>query len=130
MQALWSSLSQIFPPRARWSVSDIPDLSGKVALVTGSPPLRHIRQLPALTSMAGGNAGTGRETVKALLAHNADVYLAARSESKARQAIAELKAETGREARFLELDLADLAAVKASAERFLSFVSLNDARER
>ncbi|KZV62183.1 NAD(P)-binding protein [Peniophora sp. CONT] len=101
-RALWSSLSQIFPPRARWSVNDIPDLSGKVALVTG------------------GNAGCGRETVKALLTRNAKVYLAARSESKAQKAIEELKDETGKEALFLQLDLADLSAVRSSADSFLS----------
>ncbi|VDC03817.1 unnamed protein product [Peniophora sp. CBMAI 1063] len=101
-RALWSSLSQIFPPRARWSTNDMLDLTGNVALVTG------------------GNAGCGRETVKALLSHDAKVYLAARSEDKARQAIEELRDETGKEAVFLQLDLADLAAVRSSADKFFS----------
>ena len=68
----------------------------------------------------GGNAGCGRETVKALLAHNAKVYLAARSADKAHKVIEELKNETGREALFLHLDLADLDAVRLSADNFLS----------
>jgi len=88
----------------------------------------------------GGNTGVGKETVKvrfaragvalifvytyiqALLKHNAKVYLAARTATKANAAIADLKNETGKEAIFLQLDLADLTAVRKSAEEFLSFV--------
>jgi short-subunit dehydrogenase len=71
--------------------------------------------------VAGGNAGIGKETVKVLLSHNAKVYLAARSASKANAAMAELKAETGKEAIFLQLDLSDISAVRKSAEEFLSY---------
>jgi len=71
--------------------------------------------------VAGGNAGIGKETVKVLLSHNAKVYLAARSASKANAAIAELKAETGKEAIFLQLDLSDIPAVRKSAKEFLSY---------
>ncbi|KAF7288179.1 NAD-binding protein [Mycena chlorophos] len=95
---LWT---QFFPPRSKFSVDDIPDLSGQVAIVTG------------------GNSGVGWETVKALLAHNAEVYVAARSKSRATEAIDTLEAATGKRAQFLQLDLADLASVKASAEDFL-----------
>ena len=70
--------------------------------------------------VAGGNVGIGKETVKALLNHNAKVYLAARSVTKARAAIADLRNETGKEAIFLQLDLSDLLAVRKSAEEFLS----------
>ncbi|SCZ96362.1 BZ3500_MvSof-1268-A1-R1_Chr8-2g10143 [Microbotryum saponariae] len=80
----------------------MPDLSGKVIIVTG------------------GNAGIGYETVKALLKKNAKVYLAAQSQDKAEKAIASLKQETGREAIFLKLNLGDLASIKPSAEEFLS----------
>ena len=61
--------------------------------------------------------------VQVLLNHNAKVYLAARSATKANAAIAELKNETGKEAIFLQLDLADLPSVRQSAEQFLSCVS-------
>ena len=57
-----------------------------------------------------------------LLAHNAKVYLAARSTQKANEAIAELKNETGKEAIFLQLDLSDILAVRRSAQEFLSYV--------
>ncbi|VDB85059.1 unnamed protein product [Peniophora sp. CBMAI 1063] len=98
----FSLLDQWFPPRPLWSVADIPDLTGKVALVTG------------------GNAGIGRELVKQLLTRKATVYLAARSENKATQAIDDLETETGHRARFIRLDLADIFAVRAAAADFLA----------
>lgn len=71
----------------------------------------------------GGNSGVGKETVKALLEHNAKVYLAARSPERAAQAIEELKADTGKDAIFLQLDLSDLPSVRKAAEEFLSCAS-------
>ena len=59
-----------------------------------------------------------------LLAHNAKVYLAARSAQKANEAIAELETETGKQAIFLHLDLSDILAVRRSAQEFLSCVIL------
>jgi retinol dehydrogenase-12 len=56
---------------------------------------------------------------KALLQHNATVYIATRSKSKAEEAIQELKSITSREAHFLQLDLSDLMSVKAAAEEFM-----------
>jgi retinol dehydrogenase-12 len=63
--------------------------------------------------------------VQALLKHNAKVYVAARNATKGNAAIAELKNETGKEAIFLQLDLADISAVRKSAEEFLSCVLLS-----
>ncbi|TDL20586.1 NAD(P)-binding protein, partial [Rickenella mellea] len=102
MGILVSLISQGFPPKSKFEVKDIPDLTGKVVIVTG------------------GNTGIGKETVKALLTHNAKVYLAARSKEKAEEAIRDLQKDTGREAIFLQLDLADLSNVRKSAEAFLS----------
>ncbi|KAJ3530469.1 hypothetical protein NMY22_g8559 [Coprinellus aureogranulatus] len=101
MGASWSILSDAFPPKPQFKVEDIPDLTGRVVLVTGA------------------NTGVGRETAKALLAHNAKVYLAARNEAKTKRVIEELKAETGNEGLYLKLDLADLNSVKQAAEEFL-----------
>ncbi|KIY46676.1 NAD(P)-binding protein [Fistulina hepatica ATCC 64428] len=93
---------QVFPCPSKWKTDDVPDLAGKVIIVTG------------------GNAGIGKETVKALLEHNAKVYLAARSEDKAREAVRELYDATGKEAIFLQLDLSDLKSVKAAVTAFCS----------
>ncbi|KIM74352.1 hypothetical protein PILCRDRAFT_14500 [Piloderma croceum F 1598] len=94
--------SQSFPPKSKFAVDDIPDLSGQVIIVTGS------------------NTGVGFEIAKALLAHNAKVYIAARSQAKAEAAIEQLQQLTGKKGIFLKLDLASLKAVKSAAEEFLS----------
>ncbi|KII89293.1 hypothetical protein PLICRDRAFT_109044 [Plicaturopsis crispa FD-325 SS-3] len=103
MGAVLSFTSECFPGKPRFSEADIPDLTGKVVIVTG------------------GNSGVGKVLSQALLAHNATVYIAARSEKKARGAIEEMKSATGEDSiHFLKLDLADLGSVKAAAEDFLS----------
>ncbi|KZV61498.1 NAD(P)-binding protein [Peniophora sp. CONT] len=102
MGNLVTFIKQSFPPKPKWTADNMPDLTGKVVIVTG------------------GNTGIGKETVKALLQHNAKVYLAARSPDRAAKAIQELKTETGKEAIFLQLDLSDLPAVRKAAEEFLS----------
>lgn len=101
-QSHLSLLGQAFPPKSNFRVDDIPDLTGKVIIVTGA------------------NTGIGKETAKVLLAHNAKVYIAARSQEKAEVAVKDLKNSTGKEAFFLKLDLADLKSVKSSVEEYLS----------
>ncbi|KAH9932806.1 NAD(P)-binding protein [Epithele typhae] len=91
---------QAYPPKPTFAVDQIPDLAGSVMIVTG------------------GNTGIGYETCKALLAHDAKVYLAARSREKGHAAIARLKEETGKDAVFLELDLASMKSIKRAAEEF------------
>jgi NAD(P)-dependent dehydrogenase (short-subunit alcohol dehydrogenase family) len=59
---------------------------------------------------------------QALLNKNAKVYMASRSRQRVEDAIADLKQQTGREAIFLELDLANLKSVKAAAAAFTRFV--------
>ncbi|KAI0686994.1 NAD(P)-binding protein [Earliella scabrosa] len=98
----WTVYKQGFPPKPKFSVDQIPDLTGRVMLVTG------------------GNVGIGYETIKALLQHNAKVYIATRSKEKAEAAIASLKQVTGREAFFIRMDLASLASVKKAAAEFMS----------
>ncbi|KAF8509047.1 NAD-P-binding protein [Gautieria morchelliformis] len=98
MGQLWS---QTFPPKSTFNVSDIPDLSGKIMIVTG------------------GNSGIGKEIVRALLEHNAKVYMAARNADAAKLAIQELKTDVGKEAHFLQLDLSSLKDIQRAANEFL-----------
>ncbi|KAF8915859.1 hypothetical protein CPB85DRAFT_1374853 [Mucidula mucida] len=88
-------LKEFFPPTPKYAPSkDMPDLTGKVVIVTG------------------GNTGTTH--FQALLEHNA-------KPGQTLAAIEKLKSETGgKEAIFLRLDLASLADVKRSAEEFKS----------
>ncbi|KAG2095902.1 NAD(P)-binding protein [Suillus discolor] len=86
-------------------VTDLPDLSGKVILITG------------------GNAGIGYSTVKHLARRGAKVYMAARNQNKAEEAIAQLKAEGlgpgNGDIIWLELDLKDPRNAKKAAEEFM-----------
>ncbi|KAI9037649.1 short chain dehydrogenase [Aspergillus affinis] len=91
----------LMPP---FSSQDIPDLRDQVIIVTG------------------GNVGLGYETIRQLSEHNpASIYLAARSQSKAEEAIAKLKEanQTFTNIRFLQLDLASFSSIKAAAADFL-----------
>ncbi|TDW94436.1 NAD(P)-dependent dehydrogenase (short-subunit alcohol dehydrogenase family) [Kribbella pratensis] len=81
-----------------WSTADIPDLTGRLALVTGA------------------TSGLGYETAFELLRHGADVLVAARNPEKAAQAAETLTQKAGRAPTVLELDLADLASVQRAAE--------------
>ena len=70
MAGLWEALrysrtihKQCRPPEPTFNVDQIPDLSGKVMIVTGaSSSLGHFASADSL--VVGGNAGIGRETVK------------------------------------------------------------------
>ena len=82
-----------------WTCADIPDQSGRTALITGA------------------NSGLGLETARALAQRGARVVLACRSLAKAEAACQELAAEGGGELIPLELNLADLASVRRGAEQ-------------
>jgi NAD(P)-dependent dehydrogenase (short-subunit alcohol dehydrogenase family) len=82
-----------------WSTADIPELTGRRALVTGA------------------TSGLGYETALELLKHGAEVIIAARNPEKAAKAAAALKAAAGREPRILDLDLSDLSSVAKAADQ-------------
>jgi retinol dehydrogenase 12 len=97
--------SNSFPPKPKFTDTEVPDLTDKVILITG------------------GSSGLGLETSKLLYAKNATLYLAARSKSNADDAIKEIRANAPTskgKVIFLHLDLADLASVKSAAEDFLA----------
>jgi NAD(P)-dependent dehydrogenase (short-subunit alcohol dehydrogenase family) len=88
---------------AEWTANDIPDLSGKVAVVTGA------------------NSGLGYETVLGLARHGADVVLACRDEGRGTQALEKVRAEVPAASLELSLlDLADLASVRKFADGFMA----------
>lgn len=84
-----------------WSWEKMPELSGKLAVITGA------------------NAGLGFETTRMLTARGARVVMACRSVDKAEEAQAKIKAEFPyARLEFLPLDLANLASVRKFAEKF------------
>ncbi|WP_406508744.1 oxidoreductase [Streptomyces sp. NBC_00212] len=84
-----------------WSVQDIPDQSGRTAVVTGA------------------NSGIGLVTARELARRGARVVLACRSEPRGREAEELIRTEVpGAEAEFRRLDLADLASVREFAATF------------
>ncbi|KAL1865739.1 hypothetical protein VTK73DRAFT_5085 [Phialemonium thermophilum] len=82
---------------------DLPDLGGKVFIVTG------------------GNSGLGYYTVAHLAGHGAHVYMGVRSPAKGAAAISQMRAANpSANVSILEMDLMDLASVAAAATRFLA----------
>ncbi len=85
-----------------WSVADIPDQSGRIAVVTGP-------------------GGLGFETALGLAVAGARVILAGRNPAKAAAAVAAIKLRApGADVAFTALDLASLASVNACAEGLLN----------
>ncbi|KAF9348061.1 hypothetical protein BGX26_000483 [Mortierella sp. AD094] len=94
---------------SNFSLEQIPDLTSKVAIVTGA------------------NVGLGFETAQELARHGAHVFLACRDKTKALLAIEKIERELAETAphlypklEFLFLDLADLRSVARSANAFLA----------
>lgn len=83
-----------------WSTTNIPDLSGKVAVITGA------------------NGGLGLASAKALAGKRAHVVMAARNQAKAADARTEiLTAHPSASLEIVELDLGSLASVAAAAKK-------------
>lgn len=99
-----------FGPKG-WTPDRVGDLPGKTYVITGA------------------NAGAGFEAARIFLSKGARVVMLNRSAPKSEAAIAALKKIVGPKAdvRFIQMDLADLASVRAAAERVLAEVSQIDA---
>ena len=86
---------------APWTADQMPEQTGRVAIVTGA------------------NSGLGLETSVALAAAGATVVMACRNPAKAKDALEQLRTRVpGADASLLTLDLADLASVRAFAAEF------------
>ncbi len=85
--------------KEKWTTDNMPDLSGKVIIVTG------------------GNSGLGYESVKAFAEKGAEVILASRSIEKGEAAKSEIGAEKGK-INIMHLDLMDFASIKNFADAF------------
>jgi len=82
-----------------WMAADIPDQTGRIAVVTGA------------------NGGLGLETARELARKGALVVMGVRNQEKADRAVADIEAEIpDANLELRELDLASLASVKAFAE--------------
>jgi NAD(P)-dependent dehydrogenase (short-subunit alcohol dehydrogenase family) len=85
-----------------WSATDIPDQSGRVAVVTGA------------------NGGLGLETTRELARKGAHVVMAVRDEQKAQEAAADIRATVPDAAlELVSLDLASQASVRGAAGQIL-----------
>jgi NAD(P)-dependent dehydrogenase (short-subunit alcohol dehydrogenase family) len=85
----------------KWTATDIPDQTGRTAVVTGA------------------NSGLGLAAARALAAAGADVLLACRNTEKGEAATASIRADVPAAAVTVEeLDLSSLASVREFAARF------------
>lgn len=86
-----------------WTAADMPDQSGRIAVVTGA------------------NGGLGLETARALAAKGAHVVMAARNQEKTAKALEDIRGTVADASlEVIELDLASQASVKAAAEQILT----------
>jgi len=88
--------------KSQWTAENIPNLAGKIAIVTGA------------------NSGIGYEMVRALSRKGATVILACRNKDKGEAAIRQIGQECSlAQAKLIQLDLSSLASVHDFAEEFI-----------
>jgi NAD(P)-dependent dehydrogenase (short-subunit alcohol dehydrogenase family) len=88
---------------SNWTAENIPDLTGKIAIVTGA------------------NSGIGYEMARALAQKQATVILACRSKDKGEVAVRQITQEYPQtKAVLMQLDLSDLASIRRFADEFTS----------
>lgn len=87
--------------KKRWTEHDMPDISGRIAIVTGA------------------NSGLGRATTRGLATAGATGIMACRNLDKARTAADDIRRErSGADLDIISLDLSDLASVRSFAGAF------------
>ena len=113
------TFSQFFPPQPTLTEANLPSQNGKVFLVTG------------------GYSGVGLELCRILYQAGGRVYLAGRSEAKAKDAISQIKGskaqaseqsprDSAGELVFLDVSLDDLNTIKPAVQKFTSTESRLD----
>jgi NAD(P)-dependent dehydrogenase (short-subunit alcohol dehydrogenase family) len=86
-----------------WTAADIPDQTGRVAVVTGA------------------NGGLGLETARALAGAGADVVMAVRNQEKAAEAVADIRRDVpDASLEVVPLDLSSQDSVRSAAEQILT----------
>ena len=86
-----------------WTANDVPDQTGRLAVVTGS------------------NTGLGFDTARVLAARGAHVVMACRDTAKADSAAAKIRAQTpGAQVSVQKLDLGSLASVREAAAEMVA----------
>ena len=87
----------------QWTEADVPDQSGRTAVITG------------------GNSGIGFEAARVLAARGARLILGCRDQGKAHDAVTRIRAAApGADVRVVPLDLAALESVRAAAGQIRS----------
>src|ERR1700730_16323351 len=88
---------------AKWTTADIPDQTGRIAVITGA------------------NTGLGYETASALAQRGAHVVLAVRNLDKGKEAATRITAKSPlAEVAIQELDLTSLESIRAAADQLRS----------
>ncbi len=87
--------------RGRWTIGRMPDLSGRIVVVTGA------------------NSGIGLEAARRFSMNGADTILACRSEHRGRSALLKITSEhPGARVRLITLDLGSLQSIERFAREF------------
>ncbi|KAK9481558.1 hypothetical protein V1527DRAFT_486490 [Lipomyces starkeyi] len=113
---LFRLLSEMFRPSATFTEKDVPDVTGKVFLVTG------------------GSSGVGLELCRILYHRGGRVIVAGRSEQAYNDAVTNIKANPAKDLKdfpkgsleFLKLDLSNLTTIKPAAQELLAKVNRLD----
>ena len=92
---------ELFDMNDKWTESDIPDLTGKVIIITGA------------------NAGLGIENTRQFSEKGATVIMACRNLEKGRKAMEKVLAKnTEAKLDLIQLDLADQSSIKTFVQKF------------
>jgi NAD(P)-dependent dehydrogenase (short-subunit alcohol dehydrogenase family) len=98
-----SQQTRVRDTTAPWTEADVPDQSGRTAVITG------------------GNSGIGFEAARVLARRGARLFLGCRDQGKAHDAVARIRARApGADVRVVPLDLASLRSVRAAAAQIRS----------